>query len=119
RSILAAVGQLKCDLARFLTADFIRQVCQDSGYTWRQRVLDPVTTVHLLALQVLYGNTACAHVPRLGAVRCSGEAYIQARQRLPLAVLKRLVESLRDHLLGSKTLDAGRWHGHRTFLVDG
>jgi len=119
RSILAAVEQIKSELARFLTPDFIRQVCQSVGHAWRHRILDPVATIHLFALQILHGNTACPHVPRLGAVKCTGEAYVQARQRLPLEVLQGLLRSVSEQLLGSPTLDEGRWHGHRTFLVDG
>jgi IS4 transposase len=119
RSILTAISQIKSELARFLAPDHIRQVCQDLGHVWRDRVLDPVTTLHLFALQILHGNTACAHVPRLGSVDCTGEAYVQARQRLPLAVLERLLSSIRERFLGSSTLDDGRWRGHRTFLVDG
>ena len=119
RSIVAAVAQIKSELARVLAPDFIRQVCRDVGHVWRERILDPVTTVHLFALQVLHGNTACAHVPRLGAVDCTGEAYVQARQRLPVSVLQRVLDAMREHLLGSPTLDDGRWRGHRTFLVDG
>ena len=119
RSILVAVEQIKSDLTRFLTPDFIRQACQSVGHVWRNRVLDPVATLHLFALQILHGNTACAHVPRLGAAKCTGEAYVQARQRLPLRVLQRVLDSLREQLLGSPTLEDGRWHGHRTFLVDG
>ena len=118
-SILAAVEQIKSGLARFLTPAFVRQVSDGVGHVWRDRVLDPVTTVHLFALQILHGNTACAHVPRLGAVRCTGEAYVQARQRLPVRVLERLLNAIREHLLGGPALDDGRWHGHRTFLVDG
>ncbi|MCA1671843.1 MAG: hypothetical protein LC799_06440, partial [Actinobacteria bacterium] len=30
-----------------------------------------------------------------------------------------LLRSLSHHLAGSPMLDEGRWHGHRTFLVDG
>ena len=119
RSILAAVERIKCELARFLAPEFIRQVCQSIGHVWRERVLDPVTTLHLFALQILHGNTACSHVPRLAAVDCTGEAYGQARQRLPLTIFERLVGAIRERLLGSPTLDDGRWHGHRTFLVDG
>ena len=119
RSILRAVEQIKSELAGLLKPAFIRKVCQSVGHVWRQRLLDPVTTLHLFALQILHGNTACAHVPRLGAIDCTGEAYIQARQRLPLAVLERLLASIRERLLGSPTLDDGRWRGHRTFLVDG
>jgi len=58
------------------------------------------------------------HVPRLGGVRCTGEAYGQARARLPLAVFERLLRGVVDRLRGP-TLDDGRWRGHRTFLVDG
>jgi len=119
RSILAAIEQIKGGLARFLAPEFIGQACQAVGHAWRHRILDPVTTVHLFALQVLHGNTACAHVPRLGAVDCTGEAYVQARQRLPLSVLRRVFDSVRAHLLGGPALDEGRWRGHRTFLVDG
>ncbi len=89
------------------------------GHVWRDRILDPATTVHLFVLQILHGNTACSQVPRLGGVQCTGEAYGQARQRLPLAVLKFLLRALSQHLGDSTMLDEGRWHGHRTFLVDG
>jgi Transposase DDE domain len=119
RSILTAVGQIKSELGRFLTADFIRQVCQGVGHVWRHRLLDPVTTCHLFALQVLHGNAACAHVPRLGAIACTGEAYVQARQRLPVAVFERILAAIRERFLGGPALDDGRWRGHRTFLVDG
>jgi Transposase DDE domain len=119
RSILAAVRQIKADIAQFLSPELIREVCDTVGHVWRERVLDPVTTVHLFALQILHGNTACPHVPRLGAVACTGEAYCQARGRLPLAVLRYLLRALSHRLNGDATLDEGRWHGHRTFHMDG
>src|SRR2546421_4965621 len=118
RSILAAVRQIKAEVAQFLSPRLIREVCTTAGHVWRDRLLDPATTVHLFVLQVLHGNTACAHVPRLGGVRCTGEAYGQARARLPLAVFERLLRGVVDRLRGP-TLDDGRWRGHRTFLVDG
>ena len=119
RSILAAVQQIKADVAQFLSPQLIREVCEAAGHVWRERILDPVTTVHLFVLQILHGNTACPHVPRLGAVACTGEAYCQARQRLPLRVLGYLLRALSHCLGGSTMLEDGRWHGHRTFLVDG
>ena len=94
RSILAAVQQIKSDIAQFLSHELIREVCATIGHVWRDRILDPATTVHLFVLQILHGNTACPHVPRLGGVACSGEAYCQARQRLPLRVLKYLLRAL-------------------------
>jgi hypothetical protein len=119
RSILAAVRQIKTEVAQFLSPELIRGVCDTVGHVWRERILDPVTTVHLFVLQILHGNTACPHVPRLGAVACTGEAYCQARQRLPLRVLQYLLRALSHYLGGSALLEEGRWHGHRTFLADG
>jgi Transposase DDE domain len=119
RSIYAAVRRIKAEVAQFLSPQLIRSVCETAGHLWRDRILDPVTTVHLFVLQILHGNTACPHVPRLGGVACSGEAYCQARQRLPLRVLQYLLRALGLYLGGSPMLDDGRWHGHRTFLVDG
>lgn len=119
RSIVAAVRQIKADVAQLLSPQLIRTVCQTVGHVWRERVLDPVTTLHLFALQILHGNTACAHVPRLGGIDCTGEAYCQARRRLPLALLRYLLRAFSNHVENSTMLDEGRWHGHRTFLMDG
>lgn len=117
-SILEAIGRIKAEVAQWLAPETIQRICQMLGHTWRERILDPVTTVQLFLLQMVHGNTACAHVPRLGGVSCTGEAYGQARARLPLALLQQLltqvVGTLKEVLLGD-----GLWHGHRTFLVDG
>lgn len=119
RSILAAVQQIKSEIAQFLRPPLIHAVCQAIGHRWRDRLLDPVTTVHLFVLQILHGNTACAHVPHLGNIACTGEAYVQARQRLPLKLLRYLTRALSHFLGAGPETDEGRWHGHRTFLVDG
>jgi hypothetical protein len=119
RSILAAVRQIKTEIAEFLSPTLIKEVCSAIGHVWRERILDPVTTVHLFVLQILHGNTACSEVPRLGNVPCTGEAYCQARARLPLDLLRRLFRMLSHHLGAGSLLDDGRWHGHRTFLMDG
>lgn len=118
RSIVAAIHRIKSEVAHWLIPETIQDVCRSVGHTWRERTLDPVTTVHLFLIQILHGNAACAHVPRLGDVRCSAEAYILARTRLPLTVLRLLLRGVVDRVKGA-TLDQGRWHGHRTFLLDG
>jgi hypothetical protein len=117
RSIVAAIERIKADVGHWLSPDAIHTLCGALDYTWRERLLDPVTTVHLFLLQVLHGNTACSHVPRLGGVCCSGEAYCQARGRLPLALFRGLVLLLRDRW--PQAAPEGRWHGHRTLLIDG
>ena len=117
--ITAVLTRLKTDWATQLQPDAIKAACQEAGYTsWRDRVLTPVTTIQVFLLQVLHGNTACRHVPHLSGLRFSASADCQARARLPLnlfgLLLTRLCTSAQSHLS-----DDGRWHGHRTFLVDG
>lgn len=115
-TIIDAIARIKADVAFWLSPEAIRSVSQAVGHTWRERLLDPVTTVHLFLLQVLHGNTACSHVPRLGGVNCTGEAYSQARSRLPLALFRSLIALLARRWPAAAD---NRWRGHRTFLVDG
>lgn len=117
-SIHAAVQRIKSEVAYWLNPHTICSLCESLNYRWRERTLGPVKTIHLFLLQILHGNTACSHVPRLGDVRCSGEAYCEARARLPVELFHRLLRSVVETLRGS-FMDDGRWHGHRTFLADG
>ncbi len=87
-SILRAFHEIKSDVARHLQAATIERLCRELNYTWRQRILGPVATVQAFLLQVLHGNTACDHVPHLVGQQFSGEAYCQARARLPLALIR-------------------------------
>jgi hypothetical protein len=117
--LTTVLTRLKTDWAAQLQPDAILAVCQEAGYTsWRDRVLTPVTTIQLFLLQILHGNTACSHLPHLAGLQFSASAYCQARARLPLhlfgILLTRLCTAAQSYLS-----DEGRWHGHRTFLVDG
>ena len=74
RSILAAVEQIKADVAQFLSPLLIRTVCAAVGHVWRERILDPVTTVQLFVLQIparQHGVSACA-TPGRGPVHGRG-----------------------------------------------
>ena len=105
--------------AALLQPDAILTVCSKIGYTaWRDRLLTPVTTVQLFLLQILHGNTACSHLPHLSGLRFTAAAYCQARARLPLRLFALLLERF-GSAVQRFALDEGRWHGHRTFLVDG
>lgn len=117
-SIAAALGCIKEELGRVLSRERVAQLCRDAGLRWRQRVLDPVTTVYVFILQIVHGNTAMTNLPRLSGASFTPAAYCQARRRLPLEVLRRL---LRDsgYPLSIRSADDGRWCGHRTLLVDG
>jgi hypothetical protein len=99
--------------------DAILTVCREIGSTaWRDHVLTPVTTVHLFLWQILHGHTACSHLPHLSGLRCRAAAYGQARTRLPVRVFDLLLERF-SRAVQRSAVDDGRWHGHRTFLVDG
>lgn len=116
-SIVAAVATIKRSVADCLTAESIHQACREVGYTWRDRELGPVPTIWAFLLQVLHGNTACAHVVRLARLSCSAAAYCAARARLPLAVYERLLEQTSQ--AARRSFREPSWHGHRTFYVDG
>jgi DDE family transposase len=118
-NLTAVLARFKTDWAAQLQPEAIKAAGQEAGYTtWRDRLLTPVTTIQLFLLQLLHGNTACSHLPHLSGLRFSASAYCQARTTLPLALfellLARLCGSVQSHVA-----DEGRWHGHRTFLVDG
>jgi Transposase DDE domain len=117
--ITAVLTRFKTDWAAQLQPDAILAVCQEAGYTsWRDRVLTPVTTIQLFLLQLLHGNTACSHLPHQSGLRFSASAYCQARAKLPLHFFALLLERF-GSAVQSSALDEGRWHGHRTFFVDG
>jgi hypothetical protein len=117
-TIADALGRIKQELARVLEPAMLTKLCREVGHQWRERLLDPVTTIHLFILQVLHGNTACAHVPRLAGKSFTGSAYCQARGRLPLKLFQKLLTRV-VAVLAPLTHDVGRWLGHRTFFLDG
>jgi hypothetical protein len=118
-NITAILQRLTGEWAALLHPEAILAACGEVGYTgWRDRVLTPVTTVQLFLLQILHGNTACRHLPHLSGLRFTAAAYCQARAKLPLRFFDRLLERFGTTVQRS-ALDEERWHGHRTFLVDG
>ncbi len=116
-SITRALRQIKDDLASHLSAAFIESVCRNVGHRWRDRVLDPVTVIHLFILQILHGNTACSHLRLLANEEFSASAYCQARSRLPIEVIKTIVS--RIGAVKQQSGACGAWKGHRTILIDG
>jgi len=117
-NITDALRQIKSDVAQALEASLITRVCVELGHRWRERELDPVTTVRGFLLQVLHQNTACSHVPHLLGKSFSSEAYGQARSRLPLELFQRLLGEVCRRVQDSLEASA-RWRGHRLWLADG
>src|SRR6516164_10237322 len=116
--IVTILGRLQQDLADELSADAIERACKEEKYSWRQRVLNPVTTVYLFLLQILHGNTACSHVVHFGRWNFTDSAYCQARKRLPLRVYHRLLKQTAAAARRATAL-AYRWLGHRVWVADG
>lgn len=117
-NILDALRRIKADVAEHLQASTIERLCVELGHVWRERALGPVVTIHAFLLQVLYGNTACDHVPHLMGGGFSGEAYCQARARLPLALFERLLSGVCGSLKSCRD-EAERWCGLRVWMIDG
>jgi hypothetical protein len=116
--IVSILRRLRQEPARFLDRPAILDACRLVGHSWRSGVLDPVNTVHLFLLQILHGNTAITHLPRLSGLEFSASAYCQARARLPLALFQHLVRRVAD-AVQSVADEIGTWRGHRVFVVDG
>jgi hypothetical protein len=117
-TISKILTKFKANVAEALSAKIIVRVCDCLGYVWRERIFDPVTTVHVFLLQILHGNVACAALPHLAGLAFTATAFCEARKRLPLAVFAVLLQRVCDALL--PVCDAtGRWHGHRTWTLDG
>ncbi len=116
--IVTILGRLRQDLTADLSPDAIKQACQEEKYSWRDRLLNPVTTVYLFLLQVLHGNTACSHTVHFGRWNFTDSAYCAARKRLPLGVLRRLAGRIAERFRTAATA-ASTWHGHRVWLLDG
>ena len=68
-TILPALRQVREDLAGLLERKEVERVCRELEYTWRERQLDPYTTLHLFILQVMNQNTAMTHLPHLSGER--------------------------------------------------
>jgi hypothetical protein len=90
-NVAQIVRQFKQSWGRELEDEAIRQACREAGHKWRERQLGPVATVKMFLLQILFGNTACEHVPHLAGKDVTGSAYCTARGRLPLAALQILL----------------------------
>jgi hypothetical protein len=128
-SIAVSVARIKRDALGALGRDAVERVCDELGHAWRDRELDPATTVALFVQQVLHGNVACSEVRHLAgdAGACAGvagkaftpSAYCQARARLPLAVVQGLLTRVCDAAMVATRERSHLWHGHRVFHVDG
>jgi len=117
-SISQALERIKQDLGNIIPAIGVERICQELKYKYRKRKLDPLTTLHLFVQQILNYNTAFTHLPHLSGLDFDPSAYGDARKRLPLRLIQRLVRTVAETLRNEMN-QRGLWMGHRTWLVDG
>jgi hypothetical protein len=120
-----APGLPFCDL---LDAGMVAEALEREVVHFRERVYTPLVTLWTFLTQVLSTDHSCraavagliAHLAARGREPCSAEtgSYCQARQRLPLRVITRLVRrTARD--LDERAPEAWLWRGRHVALVDG
>ena len=59
---------------------------------WNDSALNPVVTIQIFFVQILYGNTAIEHLKHLTGLAFTASAYCQARMRVSLESLHFLLE---------------------------
>jgi len=63
-TITHVVKQLQQQWTDQLAPEAILTACRGVAYRWRERTLNPATTIQLFLVQILHGNTACTHLRR-------------------------------------------------------
>ncbi len=114
--------------ADMLTEASIRDVLNEHGVTFRDRVFSPVTTIWGFLSQVLSEDHSCRDaVSRIIAQRaangitvCSPNtaSFCNARSRIPTSVLSTLATRTAEELQMS-VADQWKWNGRSVFIVDG
>jgi hypothetical protein len=118
-SLAFTLRQIKDNPRQFLDPKLIARVCDRLGYHWRQRELDPATTIGLFIQQILHGNTPCSEIRHLAHQDFSASAWCQARARLPLPLYQSLLQQIVQTACAADSPSNGLWRGHRTFHIDG
>ena len=111
-----------------LTAEHLARIIAEEAGATRDRVFTPAVTAAAFLAQVLSDDHSCqAALDRLIACRaarglppCSPDTggYCKARQRLPEALLPRLVRDAADRV-GGGAPEGWLFHGRRVVIVDG
>jgi len=118
-SIALALQSIKDNPPGVVDRELVERICREHGYLWRERELDPATTIALFMQQVINGNTPCSEVRHFDGRSFTPQAYGQARARLPLAVYNTLFHEVHQQIAPVMSGAAHLWHGHRTFHIDG
>jgi hypothetical protein len=114
--------------ADILTEASVREVLNEHGVQYRDRVFGPVTTIWGFLSQVLSPDHSCrdavsriiAHRAANGITVCSPNtaSYCNARSRIPTSVLSTLAMRTAEELHASAG-DRWKWNGRSVFILDG
>jgi len=114
--------------ADILTEASIREVLNEHGVPYRDRVFSPATTIWGFLSQVLSEDHSCrdavsriiAHRAANGITMCSPNtaSYCNARSRIPTPVLSTLARRTAEELHASVD-DRWKWNGRSVFILDG
>ncbi len=114
--------------ADILTEASIREVLNEHGVQYRDRVFSPITTIWGFLSQVLSPDHSCrdavsriiAHRAANGITVCSPNtaSYCNARSRIPTSVLSTLATRTAEELQTSGG-DRWKWNGRSVFILDG
>jgi len=119
-SLQAALRRVKDDIPRILSRQSIEETCRRHGYVWRAGPLNPAATIQFFVRQIIEKNVSGTEVVRLAGGTFTDAAWCQARQRIPLAVLRDLADQVshrvRRHDDHGGTLE---WKNHQVYIVDG
>jgi hypothetical protein len=118
-SIASSLLRIKENPLGVLDRALVERVCREHNHHWRERELDPATTIALFAQQVIHGNTPCSEVRHIEGRSFTPQAYCDARARLPLVVYQTLLNEVYKLVVPHAGKEEHLWHGHRTFHIDG
>lgn len=116
------------DFFNMLTSPELMQTLEASLPDHRERLFPPTETLSMFIAQALKPDRSCQSIVNEAAVKrrvyglpqCSTKTggYCKARQRLPLAMIKDMVQCS-GRLIAEQAHIGWRWHGKRVRLVDG
>lgn len=115
KSIVHLSSSLKDRAMAFLNPVFIAAIAGELGFTWRKTPLALPNLVAWFARQILGGNLSMPELARLADSGFTPEAFCIARGKLPIVLLRQLLQRICE-LAGSAD---GRWKGHRLWHTDG
>src|ERR1019366_3362098 len=99
-SIASSLQRIKDNPLGAIDRKLVESVCREHNHIFRDRELDPATTLALFMQQIVHGNTPLSEVRHIAAAMdwpdaapvFTAQAFCAARARLPLAVYQTLLD---------------------------